>query len=309
MATAYRFVIDNSQEVPPTAGTASGVGSLLFDPATMTASYSVRITGLSFSGTGTVDAPLATGSHFHNGARGTNGAVVFGQIGPANDANDFRAAQNADGSWTLSGRWDSADSGTGIASFAGALGSTPVGSDAPLYYNTHTAAAPSGLIRGQLVAVADDSANTVTGGADGELMYGLGGDDRMQGNASANILAGNTGLDMLTGGDGNDTLFGGRDADVLYGDAGDDMLSGDRGDDMRTGGAGADRFAGHLGGGADTVTDFSFAEGDRVQLPAGTGFTLGDHDGAAAVMLGDGGMITLSGVAPTSATADYVVFA
>jgi Ca2+-binding RTX toxin-like protein len=61
---------------------------------------------------------------------------------------------------------------------------------------------------------------------------------------------------------------------VLQGWAGNDVLNGARGRDILTGGAGADRFvyAGVVhspaGAGADRITDFSHAQGDRIDLAA-----------------------------------------
>jgi Ca2+-binding RTX toxin-like protein len=59
---------------------------------------------------------------------------------------------------------------------------------------------------------------------------------------------------------------------MLQGWNGNDILLGGRGADMLTGGAGADRFvyAGTVhslvGSGADRITDFSHAQGDRIDL-------------------------------------------
>ena len=88
-------------------------------------------------------------------------------------------------------------------------------------------------------------ANRISGGDASETLSGLGGDD---------MLLGGGGTDTLTGGDGNDVLIGGIRADTL------------------TGGAGADVFrfaAGDTGGtltSADTITDFSRVEGDKINL-------------------------------------------
>jgi Ca2+-binding RTX toxin-like protein len=51
-------------------------------------------------------------------------------------------------------------------------------------------------------------------------------------------------------------------------------MSGDLGTNTLTGGTGADTFHGSAGGGYDLVTDFNYAEGDRVQLDAGTTYHL-----------------------------------
>lgn len=85
-------------------------------------------------------------------------------------------------------------------------------------------------------SVADESANTLTGGSGEDVIRGLGG---------ADVLYGGSGGDMLYGGDGNDTLYGSsggvtyRD-DVLEGGAGDDLLVEGDGVDTLRGGAGAD---------------------------------------------------------------------
>ena len=76
------------------------------------------------------------------------------------------------------------------------------------------------------------------------------GNDTIKGNSAANYLFGFDGDDTIDGGAGNDQIEGGRGADTL------------------TGGKGADHFifASPLDGKADTITDFSFSEGDLLQL-------------------------------------------
>ena len=71
------------------------------------------------------------------------------------------------------------------------------------------------------------------------------------GNAKNNVLTGNSGNNTLTGSAGNDTLIGG---------AGNDTL---------TGGSGADFFQFQfLSEGIDVITDFSFQQGDKIQISA-----------------------------------------
>jgi serralysin len=71
----------------------------------------------------------------------------------------------------------------------------------------------------------------------------------------------------------------GQDNDIVSGGNGDDFVSGDKGDDTMTGGAGADVFHTFGDAGLDRVTDFSLAQGDRVQLDPGTQFTVSQAGG------------------------------
>jgi len=104
--------------------------------------------------------------------------------------------------------------------------------------------------------------NTITANAGDNVVGGRAGDDVATGGRGADTISGNAGDDRLRGGDGADVLRGGRGADVLHGGEGRDML---------TGGAGADVVAvADAGqsrpGAADRVTDFSRADGDRIDL-------------------------------------------
>lgn len=145
---------------------------------------------------------------------------------------------------------------------------------------------------------AGEGADTVRGGAGADTISGGGGADVH--------LNGNQGDDSVSGGAGNDTVYGGQGADILQGNEGDDRLSGDLGADTLTGGAGADRFILRVGAGADVVTDFSLAEGDRVQLATGQAYTNALVGGSVVLTAGDAS-ITLTGVSAFSA--DMVVFA
>jgi len=87
-----------------------------------------------------------------------------------------------------------------------------------------------------------------------ENVHGGRGGDSLAGDAQANLLNGFEGGDTLGGGGGADTLIGGVGRDIL------------------TGGTGADRFTyaaigdSVVGAKADRITDFSHAEGDRIDL-------------------------------------------
>ena len=91
-----------------------------------------------------------------------------------------------------------------------------------------------------------------------ELAFGNG---LQSGTDAAETLNGTTGDNLLSGGLGNDTLNG---------DAGNDTLIGGAGADILTGGSGKDAFvvstADLSGTGDDTVTDYSAAAGDTINL-------------------------------------------
>ncbi|MBA4490640.1 calcium-binding protein [Paracoccus sp. S1E-3] len=95
------------------------------------------------------------------------------------------------------------------------------------------------------------------------------------GNTLGNILTGNSGNNALNGLAGNDSIIGGTGSDVLNGESGLDRLIGGAGADRLTGGAGADTFVfltladSTVGrGGRDTITDFSSAQRDLIDLRA-----------------------------------------
>jgi Ca2+-binding RTX toxin-like protein len=133
-----------------------------------------------------------------------------------------------------------------------------------------------------------DYSDTITGGAENNVFYGLGGHDLIDGGAGNDTLYGNEGDDRLLGGDGNDfimgdagsdqiaggsgtdrifggeladMIYGGQGNDLLYGDEGADLLFGDLGKDALTGGSGADKFVYNWevesrGSSVDRITDF-----------------------------------------------------
>jgi serralysin len=87
-------------------------------------------------------------------------------------------------------------------------------------------------------------------------------------------LNGTFGHDSLSGQAGNDLLLGGQGFDRLDGGAGNDTLVSGGGQDVITGGTGADLFRftnwsdSDAGLQRDLITDFSRAEGDRIDLSA-----------------------------------------
>lgn len=157
-------------------------------------------------------------------------------------------------------------------------------------------------------------ADTIFGGQDADLAYGNLGADSLDGGLGADTLYGGQGADTLRGGDGGDRLFAGDDDDLVGGGAGDDVahggggndvllggsgndtLSGAAGNDTLTGGDGADRFVLLAGEGADVILDFDAAEGDVVQLQAGTTVTATLGPDGLILDFGDGTTVLLMGV-------------
>lgn len=106
-----------------------------------------------------------------------------------------------------------------------------------------------------------------------QTMAGLGGDDRISGNARDNQISGGAGNDQLTdAAGGNDRLLGGIGDDRIWAAAGNDTLGGDAGQDTLLAGAGNDQLNGGAGndlldGGAGTDTAiYSGATPVRVSL-------------------------------------------
>ena len=109
------------------------------------------------------------------------------------------------------------------------------------------------------------------GDAGNDALTSGAGRDSLSGGAGADTLWAGGNADRLSGGAGNDHLFGEGGNDTLAGDGGADRLTGGGGSDRLTGGAGRDRFVFGLdavGSARDRITDFSHAEGDRIDLSA-----------------------------------------
>ena len=284
MSTAFRAILEGSQEVPPNNSTASGIGTVIFDSEAVAASYSFNIVGVDYgpitgrpAQTPTVNDDDVTSTHFHNQVRGENGPVVFGQINPAQDTDDLAISLNANGSWTVSGVWETTDpANVSISNFAATLGSAPVGSEVPIYFNVHTVEFPAGEIRGQLVAIADDNDNVVVGTAEDDLLPGLGGND---------VVTGLAGDDTLQGGDGNDILIGNEGNDDINTGAGDDLVQAGDGNDTVGGMAGRDIV---FGGAGDDQVIWNDPTGDVVSGDDGNDFLRGGDLAADTIAGGDG---------------------
>lgn len=117
---AFAATLDGEQEAPPVTTDGSGTGTFSFDAQTNELTYDITFSGLS--------GPV-TVAHFHAGAVGVAGGVVF------DISSDF-----AGGVMMVSGTWPmTADDVTEL--MAGNI-----------YVNIHTAQNPAGEIRGQLIA-------------------------------------------------------------------------------------------------------------------------------------------------------------
>ncbi|WP_343712574.1 calcium-binding protein [Inquilinus sp.] len=151
--------------------------------------------------------------------------------------------------------------------------------------------------QGNDTLIGDAGANTLQGWNGDDVLRGGAGADRLDGGAGIDIVSYYTsstgvtvdlgtgrgtggeaqgdvliGIENLSGSQGNDTLIGNAGTNVLQGWGGNDVLRGGTGQDTLTGGAGADRFVyaaigdSVVGAGADRITDFSRAQGDKIDL-------------------------------------------
>jgi len=139
--------------------------------------------------------------------------------------------------------------------------------------------------------------DTLTGGAGADVLRGGAGADALNGGADTDTasyftsgtgmqvslasglgIGGEaqgdtlTGIENVSGSQGSDSLYGNAAVNLLQGWNGNDILVGRAGKDTLTGGAGADRFLyaataeSVVGVNADRITDFSPAQGDRIDL-------------------------------------------
>ena len=183
-ATVFGATVEEEQSTTPSPGFTNqfGQASLSLEQGpdgTFSLAISVTFTGdLDFSeiiGSGQIDnvigtavntgGELVTGFHLHDAERGETGPVVFSifdtRIDALNGSSDTDGENTIefgdDGSVIVSSIWDMSegtDAGT-LASFIAELANADEGDDIGLYFNLHTAAAASGLIRGQVVAQND----------------------------------------------------------------------------------------------------------------------------------------------------------
>ena len=156
----------------------------------------------------------------------------------------------------------------------------------------------------------DNGNDVIYGGSNGTALDDMFSLETLYGDNGHDYLNGEAGKDTLYGGTGNDYLDGGADNDTLYGEADNDILLGGSGNDNLYGGGGADTFAFQHTGSAnsDTIFDYVFAEGDKLDLSA----LLGDNGDAShlrAIQDGAGVrvQVDLDGAGSANAWSDVAV--
>jgi serralysin len=149
-------------------------------------------------------------------------------------------------------------------------------------------------------------ADTVSGGQGADWVVGGRDNDLLFGDEGADIVYGNLGNDTLDGGADNDVVRGGQGDDALFGGAGADWLSGDVGADTLVGGTGADTFHTFATAGLDRVLDFSAPEGDRVQVDAGSTYSLSQQGADTIIDFGGGNQMVLVGVQLSSLPSGWI---
>ena len=182
--------------------------------------------------------------------------------------------------------------------------------------------------------------NHLTGNIGNNLFHGGDGDDVIDGGKGADKMYGGLGNDIFYvdnvgdviveyTGQGTDTVIstitytlggavenltlsgatningtGTNGDNVLIGNDGSNLLTGGKGHDILTGGLGADTFVFGPASGADTITDFSASQGDKIDLSAwhAQSTAIIHQDGAnTTIDLGGGNIVTLTGVTATDA--------
>ena len=96
------------------------------------------------------------------------------------------------------------------------------------------------LSEGEEIAERHAGVDRITGGDNGDIIFGQEGDDVINGGGGDDQLYGGSGSDVIHGGEGDDYIHGGAGSDNLYGDDGNDILLYDAADTVIDGGNGID---------------------------------------------------------------------
>ena len=159
---------------------------------------------------------------------------------------------------------------------------------------------------GNDLILGNGGADTIAAGGGANTVVGGFGADTLGCGAGADLMWANESNDFISAGDGADTIFAGFGDDVVMANQGNDLVFGNEGNDSLFGGGGADHFVFAAGSGADQITGFSFADGDRLDLQA-QAFTVGAAaDGDVLLALSGGGTIELNGIAPGAFSSAFV---
>jgi Ca2+-binding RTX toxin-like protein len=246
-----------------------GAGSDALDGGTGldTADYSDKTTAISVTLKGTGLASVSVGGTVEDRVKNIEnltGGAGNDSLGGDGLANRLAGAAGSD---TLSGGAgiDSLASGLGNDSLKGGIADDTLdggaGTDTASYSDKPAALsvklAGATLVHVYAGGMIEDHIRNV------ENVLGGAASDTLEGDSRANGFAGGLGHDSLSGGAGKDDLSGG---------AGNDTLAGGLGADLLNGAAGADRFdfdaiaETPINASRDTVSDFSHAEGDRIDL-------------------------------------------
>jgi Ca2+-binding RTX toxin-like protein len=121
--------------------------------------------------------------------------------------------------------------------------------------------------------------------------------------------------EAVTGGAGAAAIIGGTGADTITGGSGNALIEGGGGNDVMTGGAGADIFLFTGASGAATITNFSAAKGDKIDLSAvGTFYGLSGvlanavQSGSNTIITIGSGTLTLQNLLPADLDASDFTF-
>jgi len=148
--------------------------------------------------------------------------------------------------------------------------------------------------KGDDTLVGGQGSDWVVGGQGNDLLYG--DDIGLVETRNRNIIYGNLGNDTCIGSSSYDLIRGGQGNDSIVSGGGGDWISGDRGDDTIFGGGGDDTFHFFSGAGVDRILNYSISRLDKIQLDAGSVYTVQQVGNDTVIDLGNGDQMTLVGI-------------
>jgi len=128
-----------------------------------------------------------------------------------------------------------------------------------------------------------DGDDTLNGDAGFDALYGEAGDDTMNGGADSDTLNGGDGNDTLNGDAGNDTLHGDNGNDTIHGGADDDVIDGGSGTDALYGDGGDDRLSQNFGGPNEIMDGGSGTDTGDWSYSTGDQWNISLTDGTAKI--------------------------